>query len=62
MAFKLSAAALEKAIQHLCKYGDTDVFPHLPELAFFRDESAVQPGEGGDSLDLEDCCGFCEVG
>ncbi|TIP83847.1 MAG: hypothetical protein E5X60_32070, partial [Mesorhizobium sp.] len=41
MAFKLSAAALEKAIQHLCKYGDTDVFPHLPELAFFRDESAA---------------------
>ena len=41
MAFKLSATALEKAIQHLCKYGDTDVFPHLPELAFFRDESAA---------------------
>ena len=39
MAFKLSASVLEKAIKHLCKYGDTDVFPHLPELAFFRDES-----------------------
>lgn len=41
MAFKLSASALEKAIKHLCKYGDTDVFPHLPELAFFRDESSA---------------------
>lgn len=39
MTFKLSISALEKAINHLCKYGDTDVFPHLPELAFFRDES-----------------------
>jgi len=25
----------------LRKYGDTDVFPHLPELAFFRDETAA---------------------
>ena len=41
MAFRLSAPALEKTIKHLCKYGDTDVFPHLPELAFFRDESAA---------------------
>lgn len=38
MAFKLSVSSLEKAIKHLCKYGDTDVFPHLLELAFFRDE------------------------
>ena len=41
MAFRLSVPALEKTIKHLCKYGDTDVFPHLPELAFFRDESAA---------------------
>ncbi|MER9397944.1 hypothetical protein NKI46_07365 [Mesorhizobium sp. M0615] len=45
MAFKLSVSALEKAIKHLCKYGDTDVFPHLPELAFFRDESAAVVAE-----------------
>ena len=38
MAFRLAADSLAKAIQHLCKFGDTDVFPHLPELAFFRDE------------------------
>lgn len=41
MAFRLSVSALEKTIKHLCKYGDTDVFPHLPELAFFRDERAA---------------------
>ena len=41
LAFQLSVPALEKTIKHLCKYGDTDVFPHLPELAFFRDESAA---------------------
>ena len=39
MAFRLSASSIEKAIRHLCRYGDTDVFPHLLELAFFRDES-----------------------
>ena len=41
MAFRLSVSALEKTIKHLCKYGDTDVFPHLRELAFFRDERAA---------------------
>ena len=41
MAFRLSASSIEKTIRHLCRYGDTDVFPHLQELAFFRDESAA---------------------
>ena len=41
MAFRLSTSSIEKAIRHLCRYGDTDVFPHLRELAFFRDESAA---------------------
>src|ERR1700727_1566487 len=36
--FWLSESSLERAIKHLCTFGDTDVFPHLPELAFFRDE------------------------
>ena len=40
MGFRLSPLSLKRAINHLCKYGDTDVFPHLPELAFFREESA----------------------
>jgi hypothetical protein len=39
--FCLSEMSLERAIKHLCKFGDTDVFPHLPELAFFRDQCPV---------------------
>lgn len=38
MAYRVSRIALERAIKHLCRYGDTDIFPHLPELAFFADE------------------------
>jgi hypothetical protein len=38
MAFHLSQASLEAAVRHLCRYGDTDIFPRLPELAFFADE------------------------
>lgn len=38
MAFHLSASSLTQAIRHLSKYGDTDVFPHLPELVFLRDQ------------------------
>lgn len=52
LAFRLSVSALEKAINHLCKYGDTDVFPHLPELAFFRDERVAIVDELR-KLDLE---------
>jgi hypothetical protein len=37
MSFNLSSSSLETAIKHLCKYGDTDVFPHLLELSFYRD-------------------------
>jgi hypothetical protein len=38
MAYHLSSASLEAAVRHLCRYGDTDIFPHLPELAFLADE------------------------
>jgi hypothetical protein len=38
MTFRLSKSSTEAAIRHLCRYGDTDVFPHLPELAFYADE------------------------
>lgn len=42
MVYKLSKASLVNAIKHLCEYGDTDVFPHLPELYFLREkESAI---------------------
>jgi len=42
MAYRLTAGSLTHAIRHLCAFGDTDVFPHLPELHFVRDcEAAV---------------------
>ena len=36
MTFYLSTSSLDRAIKHLCRYGDTDIFPHLYELAFFE--------------------------
>ena len=38
MAFRLSESSIKDAIDHLCRFGDTDVFPHLQELTFFHDE------------------------
>lgn len=38
MTYHVSQRSLDAAIRHLCRYGDTDVFPHLPELAFYADE------------------------
>jgi hypothetical protein len=38
MAYRLSPESLEAAVSHLCRYGDTDIFPHLPELSFVADE------------------------
>ena len=40
------------AIRHLCKYGDTDVFPHLPELNFLREQQVEVVKELHD-LDLD---------
>lgn len=39
MAYRLAPASLALAIKHLCTYGDTDVFPHLPEIHFLRHNS-----------------------
>ena len=41
MAYHVTRASLEAAVRHLVRYGDTDIFPHLPELAFFADEEAA---------------------
>jgi hypothetical protein len=38
VSYRLPEKALEVALCHLCRYGDTDIFPHLPELAFFADQ------------------------
>jgi hypothetical protein len=52
MAYRLSASSLLNSIRHLCKYGDTDVFPHLPELAFLREQEAEIINEM-ENLDLD---------
>jgi hypothetical protein len=52
MAYRLSPASLEAAVRHLCRYGDTDLFPHLPELAFFADEETAVVAELA-KLDLD---------
>lgn len=39
MAFHLSEASVKTAVSHLIRYGDTDVFPHLPEISFIDDYS-----------------------
>jgi hypothetical protein len=37
MATKLSIKSLRRAVAHICKFGDTDVFPHLCELSFLEE-------------------------
>ena len=52
MAYRVSRTSLEAAVNHLCRYGDTDIFPHLPELAFFADQQAAVVAELA-KLDLD---------
>ena len=52
MAYRVSRDSLEATVRHLCRYGDTDVFPHLPELAFFDDEQKAVIAELA-KLDLD---------
>jgi hypothetical protein len=52
MAFRLKEDSITAAIRHLGRYGDTDIFPHLPELIFFVDEEAAVVGELA-KLDLD---------
>jgi hypothetical protein len=37
MSYYLSAPSLRRAVKHICRYGDTDVLPHLAEIAFLRE-------------------------
>ena len=52
MPTRLSEACLSRAIDHLCKYGDTDVFPHLIEIVFLRESNSEVIQELA-SLDLD---------
>jgi len=45
MAFRLKKDAIVAAVRHLARYGDTDIFPHLPELTFFAEEEAAVVAE-----------------
>lgn len=38
MSYHLSKTSVEAAVRHICRYGDTDIFPNIPELAFFVDK------------------------
>lgn len=52
MSTNLTAKTLSRAIDHLCRFGDTDVFPHLIELAFIS-ECKNQVIDELTALDLE---------
>lgn len=52
MTYRLPANSLRGAIRHLRRYGDTDVFPHLPEIAFLRERES-QVVDELESLDLD---------
>ena len=41
MPYRVSQQSLELAVRHLVLYGDTDIFPHLPEIAFLADQETA---------------------
>lgn len=41
MAYRLSQESLKLAVRHLVRYGDTDIFPHPPGLAFLADQETA---------------------
>jgi hypothetical protein len=52
MVTRLNASSIARAIDHLTKFGDTDVFPHLAEIVFLKEKKAEIAQELG-TLDLE---------
>lgn len=40
MASYISEHSLQTALAHLCRFGDTDIFPHLIELVFLDEKSS----------------------
>lgn len=52
MATRLSTSAIKRAIDHLTKFGDTDVFPHLPEIVFLS-EKKEEISQELSALDLD---------
>jgi hypothetical protein len=52
MAYHVSEESLRWSLKHLCRFGDTDVFPHAPELSCFYDRQDEVVTELG-KLDLD---------
>jgi hypothetical protein len=52
MTYRVGPEPLRAGIAHLSRYGDTDIFPHLPELSFFADEMEAVVAELA-KLDLD---------
>jgi hypothetical protein len=52
VATHLSSSSIKRAIDHLIKFGDTDVFPHLPEIVFLG-ERKEEIAEELSTLNLE---------
>lgn len=38
MKYALTEPSIKGALGHLCRFGDTDMFPNLPELSFYHDK------------------------
>jgi hypothetical protein len=55
MATKLSKAAVERGIDHLVRYGDTDVLPFTPENVFLSEKRDAIAKEVS-SLNLDEGC------
>ena len=52
MTYHLDEHSVRSALKNLCRYGDTDIFPHLAELSFLAEEEASVVNEVA-SLDLD---------
>jgi hypothetical protein len=52
VATRLSEASLSRAIDHVIRFGDTDVFPHLIENVFLHEQKSIVV-ESLSKLDLD---------
>lgn len=52
MGFRLAKSSLSLAVDHMHRFGDTDIFPHLPELLFFAEQKSAVVDELA-ALDLD---------
>ena len=60
MSTKLSKESIGRAIDHIARFGDTDVFPHLIEIAFLKDKKN-EIVEAISNLDLDNVSPIQEI-